>query len=280
MPEGPEVALIAHNLSAIYTGQTLVTIQYDARSKYAKSGLTSYPDLYPLLPLEVKKIFSHGKKIIFDLGGPVLLFSLGMEGRFKDHATPHGNLWLGFGSRIVLPDFDLNVLAHRLYFEDTRHFGGLTLYLTPASYQLAIGKLGIDVLATSVDSSTWVGLLTGKKWVTKQICQWLMDQSVISGVGNYLKAEILYRARVRPDRLVGSLTSEEQEALRQATHELIRASYQAQGATIATFENFDGQKGTFQMQVYGRKTDPTGQPVRSDTFKDGRTTHWVESHQH
>lgn len=103
-----------------------------------------------------------------------------------------------------------------------------------------------------------------------------MDQSVISGVGNYVKAEALYLAELSPHRTVGSLTLAETDVLHQQIINVMKAAYNTGGATFSTYRNPDGSRGNAQQRfvVYGNKVDPLGNPVIKEETRDGRTTHW------
>jgi formamidopyrimidine-DNA glycosylase len=104
-----------------------------------------------------------------------------------------------------------------------------------------------------------------------------MNQSVISGIGNYLKAEILYACQISPHRLCKDITAEEYGNLYSACVWLPRLSYKLGGATLATYKDADGKVGEFSRRfaVYNQKTDPYGQTVIKEVTKDKRTTHWV-----
>ena len=105
----------------------------------------------------------------------------------------------------------------------------------------------------------------------------LMNQSIICGVGNYVKAEALYKAKLSPWRTVGSLSGKEMRVLNDAIKMVLRQSYVAQGASLQNYVSYDGVEGeaVFEFLVYGRKKDPCGYDVVREKTDDGRTTHWV-----
>lgn len=104
-----------------------------------------------------------------------------------------------------------------------------------------------------------------------------MDQKVISGCGNYIKAEVLYRARLSPHRTVASLSTNDFAVLRQEIIAVMNESYHAKGATIKTYTTTDGDQGhaQFLFRVYGKSVDALGNTVVKEETLDGRTTHWV-----
>ena len=173
--------------------------------------------------------------------------------------------------------FDSREPAGVLNFDDPRHFGTLKFVNDPALTVKKLATLGPDMLNDPPDLAEFE-LRLGKRF-SKTLAEALMDQSVVSGVGNYVKAEALYLAELSPHRTVSSLKAGERQRLRDQIITVMKASYATGGATISTYRNPDGKPGEAQRRfaVYGNKTDPMGNPVIREETKDGRTTHWVPS---
>jgi formamidopyrimidine-DNA glycosylase len=104
-----------------------------------------------------------------------------------------------------------------------------------------------------------------------------MDQTLVSGVGNYVKAEALYLSKISPHRLVSSLSNNELHNLNVATRSVLVNSFDSGGATLQSYKDFYGEAGdaTQRFAVYGRKIDPKGQEIIKEQTKDGRTTYWA-----
>jgi len=113
------------------------------------------------------------------------------------------------------------------------------------------------------------------------VAEAVMDQRVIGGVGNYIKAESLWRARISPHRTVISLDVSEFTELHASITSVAASAYAAGGATIETFRDPDGNVGnaTANFSCYGRRTDAEGGEVRRELTRDGRTTWWSPSRQ-
>ena len=90
-------------------------------------------------------------------------------------------------------------------------------------------------------------------------------------------AEALYIAKISPHRFVHELNDEELKRLYDASLWVIKASYDARGATIRDYVMPDGTKGDFKFKfkVYSQRKDPLGHSVIKEATADGRTTHWV-----
>jgi formamidopyrimidine-DNA glycosylase len=103
-----------------------------------------------------------------------------------------------------------------------------------------------------------------------------MDQSIVAGIGNYIKADALWLARLSPNRLVGDCTDEELINLKECVRRVMLESFRSGGATIRTYKNIDGEEGEYgsRFLVYGRKEDIDGNPVIKEDTADGRKTHW------
>ena len=130
-------------------------------------------------------------------------------------------------------------------------------------------------MSSYVDTDLFLDRLNKKpKW---SIAKALMNQSVVSGIGNYLKAEILYASKISPHRLCQDLTRKEVELIAEKSFEITNASYQSGGATILTYRDENDEKGLYsrRFMVYNHKTDPEGNKVIKETTTDKRSTYWV-----
>src|SRR5690606_34985802 len=132
-------------------------------------------------------------------------------------------------------------------------------------------SIGTDLLQTEVPDDEFKSKLMYYA-SEKTISEALMNQSIFSGVGNYLKAESLYLARISPNRKVAHLSDDEFANLNQAVRSLIRESYQSGGSTLQTYKDLYGNTGNFSSRfaVYGQKQDPKGNKVEKTKTKHGR----------
>lgn len=169
----------------------------------------------------------------------------------------------------------LKVNDENVYFEDIRRFGTLKSGNSIA-LKTQLNKLGDDMLSAPPSSTAFFNKL--QKASKKTIVQFLMDQSSISGVGNYIKSEALYRAQISPHRLCGSLLHPEAELLRASILDVMQESYQMQGATFLTYGSLEGAgKYASFFRVYRKDKDPLGNKVVSEDTADKRTSWWVPS---
>jgi formamidopyrimidine-DNA glycosylase len=230
----------------------------------APPGLNEAIASFPLL---IENVDFHGKLIMFSLkdqsGKPWWIWNtLGMSGgwRMKREKHSHVEFVTDQGS---------------FFFTDVRNFGTLRFTDNQKMTESKIRSIGPNHLHDSITDDLFENRLM--KTPNSDICQALMNQSLIGGIGNYIKAEILYRSRISPYRKVKDLTKSEFSTLNLKTREVIHSSFENRGASIRTYFDVDGESGDFPFffEVYGRSICENGFEVIREVTTDGRTTHWV-----
>lgn len=281
IPEGPEVHAIADELKEIVKEYPdLISLNHDDHSTHAKRPIFHLAEFNQLLPRKIVDVWARGKKIIFDLDGIYMISSLIMEGKWREEPLMHSNLWLSFGycfegKGCHGQDLLVKVIEKVLYFDDSRHFGTMIVCLSRAELQSHLVDIGPDLVSDDISSDLWLQIFRNQKIQHKEITAMLLEQNLVSGIGNYLRAEILYRARIHPGRLLRDLSDEELETIRVHAIETLQQSYLSRGFTVRTFLGVRRGRGEFVCVVYKQERDPYGNKVNRTTFKDGRTTWWV-----
>lgn len=265
MPEGPEVTIIREDLNGILENQIITQFNILPTSRYSRKAPNNYLYFEEHLPLKVKQISSKGKLIYWCFEKNIYMTnSLGMSGIWSYSKSKHAILEIIYG------------VNQKIYFVDQRRFGNIAFYKNKKELQEKLNTLGPDLLndKTLTFNIFKNRLLLHPRW---NITKALMDQSVISGIGNYLKSESLYEAKLSPLRTIESLSNDELEALYHACKMKIISSYLDKGVSMKDFVDVDGKKGKheFKLKVYCKAYDPYGRKVVRITTKDGRTTHWV-----
>lgn len=268
MPEGPEVHTIADYLNQEILGLTLIDVDYNMSSRYNKSGLLGHDALKALLPLKIVDVAAKGKKIIFMLENeqPIfLLSSLMMEGKWSWEEGKHSNLWF---------DLTSDGIQRRLYFDDSRHFGTLEIIFGEDDFVERISEIGPDLITDDISSETWLSQIRYSRIKNKKIGVFLTEQKYFSGIGNYLRAEILYEAKISPHRKLCQLSDDEARLVFTQARTLIKKAYEEKGATLATYRSPHGGKGGFSVKIYNHTIDPEGNPIIAEEL-DKRTIYWV-----
>jgi DNA-formamidopyrimidine glycosylase len=222
MPEGPEVRRHADALDAALAGQPVVELS--ARTKAARAWLAEHPPV--LCGRTVKRVFSHGKNLVGVLDGGYFFYShLMMWGRWQVVARPPETRDRRERARIVTPD------ATALLFSAPRFEVGEGEPYDAAPY---LATLGPDVLPCDgvFDEAAFRARLAAPARADHTVGAVLLDQTLIAGVGNYLRAEILFACRLDPWRRVADLTREDIDCLARTIPEICRRAYHNGGVTV------------------------------------------------
>lgn len=266
MPEGPEVRKITDQLDQEVSGKTLTDIII-LSGRYENKEPAGSKVFAAALPLEIAEVNCKGKFIYFKVKDSEwsIWSTLGMTGSWTKEPGKHVRIMFAFED------------GSKVYYNDMRNFGTLHFVATKAELDKKLKSLGPDMLQEDLSSQEFRAIL--KKHGTKTLPQVLMNQKIISGVGNYLKAESLYLAKISPHRKCASLTPEEADTLNDIIKRTIRDSYEHGGSTFKTYIDLNGDTGNFSSRftVYKRGADPLGNEVVSENTKDKRTTWWVPS---
>jgi DNA-formamidopyrimidine glycosylase len=268
MPEGPEVRRITDRINSFFKDTTLERIEVHV-PRYGEKQMRGEVEAFmAALPLQIESVQCKGKFIYFILeGGWTVWNTLGMSGTWRQRKMP--NTMLTF-----------HTSSGKMHYKDARRFGTFRFSSSPEELEAKLSSLGPDMLAEDVTDEDFTAQM--RRYPRRTVVQSLMDQKVVSGVGNYIKAEALYRAGISPHRVNSTLTDDELRLLNTEVKWVIRASYASRGARILTYELPDGSTGeyNFQFQVYRQSHDPDGHVVIREETRDKRTTHWVPERQH
>jgi formamidopyrimidine-DNA glycosylase len=265
MPEGPEVRRMAEGLAQRIEGRSIVKAEILGGKwlKKAPTGIELIKKELESGPAKVKWIRVKGKFIYASIGDIWMWNTLGMSGGWRDQQGKHAHF-----------SFELDN-GKSVYFDDVRRFGNISFYSDFNEIQNKLKAAGPDLLNEEVGFETFKERII--KRGHKNICQLLMDQKVLSGIGNYIKSESLYRAGINPHLKANEIKEENLRKLWEWSRRIIKTSYDQGGATLATYTDMDGNRGefVFSFHVYRRETDPLGNPIIHEVTPDGRMTHWV-----
>ena len=128
-------------------------------------------------------------------------------------------------------------------------FGKLSIHLHPGGFDPG----GVEPL--EVSEERFVALFRGRKTPIKSA---LLNQKLLSGVGNIYADEALFRARVRPRRRAASLTRQELALLHKRLGRVLQEAIRLGGSSISDYVDANGDEGFFQLRhrVYGREGKP------------------------
>src|SRR5262249_1771111 len=156
-----------------------------------------------------------------------------------------------------------------LRFVDQRTFGHLMLTATTNGVPVPIAHIAPDPLEDAFDEEAFLRALRRRRTGLKRA---LLDQSLISGVGNIYANEALWRARLHWARPTETLTRRAATRLLMAVREVMAAALKAGGTSFdSLYVDVNGESGYFErsLNVYGREDEPCarcGRPIRRDPF--------------
>lgn len=264
MPEGPEVKKVTDFLSSVLTKDLITDVVINS-GRYKKHGpFAGYELLKSMLPAKVTYVSCKGKFIWIEINNSLYLGStLGMSGMWTNEKNKHSHV------TFVLSN------GSKVYFNDVRNFGTLKVFETQEKFTKKLNSIGPDLLSGYIGPREFYDRIHAHGH--KTIAEVIMNQKVVSGIGNYLKAECLYAAKISPHRFCCHISEKESETLFNACRKIIRLSYETGGATISTYRQPSGEKGLYSRRfaVYNQKYDPSGHEVIREKTRDKRTTHWV-----
>jgi DNA-formamidopyrimidine glycosylase len=271
IPEGPELKHSRDRLRELLAGKRFRKLEI-VGGRYAKKAIEGMSDFV----LEtngksptIDSVDVKGKFMWWVVGEWKLFCTYGMSGQWTRAAVDKNT-----AVSIWVDDSDGSNLF-RINFRDPRRFGTLKFVKNDRELQKKLDSLGPDILSdTPMTSEIFAKSLLIKP--NRTIAEALMDQSCVSGVGNYLKAETLYRSRISPHRRVIDMSAKEIYSLWQNTIDSAKESYLDHGASIRTYKTVEDTagRGQFYFRVYSKKKCPENHDVVSEDTKDGRTSWW------
>lgn len=259
MPEIAEVAHFMEYFAPKITGRCLYKIEVS--DKYP-CDTSSFDNME--LHSKVVKVTSYGKKGLIVLECGTIVISFGMEGRLNPKVT-EGKTLVSFWFGDDFPQY----IVHRkvISYENSRKIG------CDITFTKEYTNSAPEMLHNPPDEKTFVDLISKLK-TRKSIANVMLDQHVIAGIGNYLRAEILYDCKTYPGTPTCKLTIEQKKGLYISTLKIIKKAYDWNGATIKSYRNPDGAVGEFKFCVYSCDKCPLGHKVTYDKFGDGRKTYY------
>jgi formamidopyrimidine-DNA glycosylase len=294
MPEGPEIRRITDELNTLVKGAQIVDIillppHGGKTNPYIVKSKPMYIDFREKLAklyqvcldtnVIVQSIKCKGKFIYWTLyrtdSNRVRFFcnNLGLAGNWRTTPGKHALLMI-------------NAIANNkpitLYFDDMLHQSMLQI-VGIAELNSILNDMGPDVLSHDFTLDTFRAVCSDYKKNKQSIAQIIINQSFISGIGNYLRADILYTAKIDPHNLLRDIIKHDYiSILYDAIYTIVHKSYNLHGTTIKTYKDKDIMPsnedillntGNYKPLIY-RQSSINGEIVRHYELA-ARTVYWV-----
>ena len=265
MPELPEVETVRRGLATHVVGRTVaeVEVAHPRAVRRHPGGAADFA-----AALAGQKLLSagrRGKYLWLPLsGGDALIGHLGMSGQLvlrPADAPPHPHLRVRFRFTDAGP---------QLWFMDQRTFGGLSIspyHGTGVPDQIA--HIAPDPLDPTFDEEGFVAALRRRRVAVKAA---LLDQRMISGVGNIYADEALWRTKLHGQRRCDQLDASVVRELLGHVRDVLTEAIDAGGTSFdALYVDINGDGGWFgrSLAAYGREGEPChrcGTPIRREPF--------------
>ena len=264
MPELPEVEVVRRGLSAALTGRQILRVDV-LHPRPVRRHLPGPDDFAGSL---VGRTFAQprrrGKYLWLPLtDGDAILAHLGMSGQFlvADPSLPD--------QRNTRIRFTFADAGPEVRFVDQRMFGGLSLSPGGAELPAEIAHVARDPFDPEFDQAATVAKLRRKHTGVKRA---LLDQTLISGIGNIYADEALWRARLHYAKPTESLTRKAARDLLDQAAVVMRSALGEGGTSFdSLYVNVNGSSGYFDrsLKAYGREGEPCercGTPIRREPF--------------
>jgi formamidopyrimidine-DNA glycosylase len=265
MPELPEVEVVRRGLDRGVVGRRIKTVEV-LHPRAIRRHLAGERDFVALLTgRRIESAQRRGKYLWLPLdSGDALTAHLGMSGQLL--VVPKANPdEVHLRVRVTFTD-----RGRELRFVDQRTFGGMFVVAGGGEdVPSHIAHIARDPVDPAFDDAAFAEALRRRRTGIKRA---LLDQSLVSGVGNIYADESLWRARLHYDRTTSALRRDDVTRLLAAIREVLQAALHAGGTSFdALYVSTEGVSGLFQrrLEAYGREGEPCsrcGTAIRRDAF--------------
>jgi formamidopyrimidine-DNA glycosylase len=270
MPELPEVETVRRGLAHFLIGYRF-TSAAGLHPRVLKPA--SLQPLAAVVGAKIKSVNRRGKFLWFELDrDQALVAHLGMSGQFlvasKDRPAP-GHVRAHF-------DLSKGLKKQELLFSDQRTFGWLSVEeLTDGIPQSAL-HIARDPFDSAFDRSAVIAAMKSRKAAIKSV---ILNQEIMSGVGNIYADESLWRAKIHPEIPAADLSTRKITSLVDAAIEVMAAAIEVGGTSFdAMYINVNGESGFFEtsLAAYGQEGEPCprcGRQIKRIAF-GSRSSHF------
>ena len=265
MPELAEVETVRNDLKKKILNKKIIDVEI-LYPKMIESNLKEFKSI--LINNSFKDILRKGKYLIFVLNNNYYLLShLRMEGKYyikdiNDNIDKHEHVIFKFNDNTTLR------------YHDTRKFGRMKI-LKDLDKSLELNKLGLEPLDNNLNSNYLLDKLKLKKLPIKTV---LLDQSIISGLGNIYADEVLFESNINPLRSANTISMDEAKKICLSSKEIISEAIKHGGTTIRSYTSSLGVIGHHQDYLKVHKKENEECSVCKSIIKrikvNGRSTYY------
>ena len=256
MPEKPEVITVTKKLEKRLINKKIINVDV----LYPK--MIDYPSIdefkEKIKNQTFKSFTTRGKWIVCELDTDYLLFHLRMEGKFffrtkEDEINKHEHVIFN------LEDDE------QLRFADVRKFGKVMLIPKDKLYDMKpYNELGKEVWDKSLNSAYLKDKYKNKSLPIKSL---LLDQSIVTGIGNIYADEILFLSKINPEEKGSNLKDKDLNNIISNSIKVLDEAVEQGGTTIRSYTSEEGVSGNFQNNLYVHQREKEKCRICNSTIK-------------
>lgn len=261
MPELPEVETIRGQLAPVVEGCVIAGVEVKDPRWITPHKVSEFERA--LSGASIKTLGRRGKYLLLaETSGSTLVMHLRMTGNllFIREGDPlperhlRGAFWL---------ESTRGRSVGTLAFTDPRRFGTAQIFDSTAQLDAYLdARLGPEPFDDEFDGAYLHGSLKGRRTPIKAI---LLDQKVVSGIGNIYADEALFRAGIAPRRSAARISRPRADRLAETIRDALAAGIDAKGASIDDFRDAYGVQGSFQDQFLVHRREGLPCPTCAST---------------
>ncbi len=256
MPELPEVETIVNDLREEIINKKIIKIDIRLK-KIVKNKTNVFCDA--LIGKSFSEIIRRGKYIFFKINNSkeYLMVHLRMTGQLiyqkedKIIAGGHSDK----KNILNLPNEQSHLIIYfknnaRLFYNDQRQFG-IVQIIDETEFNIINKRQGIEPLDPKFTFKQFEKIIQNKK---KNIKAFLLDQKLVTGIGNIYTDEILFDASINPHRNTRDLNMKEKQKIYLAIKKILKKAIKYRGTTFNDYRDAQGNQGNFlnKLKIYGR----------------------------
>ncbi|NLC54644.1 MAG: bifunctional DNA-formamidopyrimidine glycosylase/DNA-(apurinic or apyrimidinic site) lyase [Erysipelothrix sp.] len=236
MPELPEVETVVRTLKKLVLNKEIESVDVYWDNIIATPQLEAFKQA--VIGQKIIDISRRGKYIIFNLTSKTLISHLRMEGKYFVYDN---DVKKDKHSHVIFKFSDNG----QLHYNDTRKFGKMYLYDESEALKI-LANVGLEPWDKNL-KATYLKRKAKNRRIT--IKQFLLDQSVISGIGNIYVNEILFLTNLHPETIVNTISTLKFNQIITTTQAVLQEAIDQGGTTIRSYTSSLGVSGLFQQSL-------------------------------
>ena len=255
MPEGPQVFYMVHELNKKFKNSTIIDFKITG-GRYERHGLPlNYTKFIKKLPSKIKSFNSKGKLVWFTIEDNFNIIIILAYAHFRLNIEPDQKHYY----------YHIVTDKGTFYIQDPRNFASIEFKNT-IDLEKKIASRGPSIIDGTVSKKDFINIIRSIN-PHREISLALLDQNKISGIGNYMRADALYLAKISPFRRIEDISNKELSNLYNSIIKVVKES-------LASL--FKYGLGSYKKKIYKKTHTKNGQQVEHVAYK-GRGVYWVPS---